>query len=226
MVGALAAQSIGEPATQMTLNTFHYAGVSANSKATRGIPRLKELLHVSRNPKAPCNYLYLNDDYKFNEQKVRFIKNHLEYTVFRDIVTSVGIYFDPKHSELHTDIKEDESLLKKRIVPLSDCSKRMREMEGMRRGCRCRDVGAEDPNEDEEEDSEETIPWIIRYTFNKEIMMDRGIIMEDVYMALMDYDVDKIKFVYTDDNAKKQLVGRISVDIPRNEIVNGIQDQK
>ena len=42
MVGPLAAQSIGEPATQMTLNTFHFAGVSAKSNVTRGIPRLKE----------------------------------------------------------------------------------------------------------------------------------------------------------------------------------------
>ena len=41
MVGAIAAQSIGEPATQMTLNTFHYAGVSAKSNVTRGIPRLR-----------------------------------------------------------------------------------------------------------------------------------------------------------------------------------------
>ena len=43
MVGPIAAQSIGEPATQMTLNTFHYAGVSAKSNVTRGIPRLREL---------------------------------------------------------------------------------------------------------------------------------------------------------------------------------------
>ena len=42
MVGAIAAQSIGEPATQMTLNTFHYAGVSAKSNVTRGIPRLRD----------------------------------------------------------------------------------------------------------------------------------------------------------------------------------------
>ena len=41
MVGPIAAQSIGEPATQMTLNTFHFAGVSAKSNVTRGIPRLK-----------------------------------------------------------------------------------------------------------------------------------------------------------------------------------------
>ena len=54
MVGALAAQSIGEPATQMTLNTFHYAGVSAKN-VTLGVPRLKEiincLLYTSPSPR-------------------------------------------------------------------------------------------------------------------------------------------------------------------------------
>ena len=52
MVGPIAAQSIGEPATQMTLNTFHYAGVSAKSNVTRGIPRLRELLHISKEIKS------------------------------------------------------------------------------------------------------------------------------------------------------------------------------
>ena len=51
MVGAIAAQSIGEPATQMTLNTFHFAGIGAKSNVTRGVPRLKELLHISKNIK-------------------------------------------------------------------------------------------------------------------------------------------------------------------------------
>ena len=52
MVGALAAQSLGEPATQMTLNTFHYAGVSAKN-VTLGVPRLQEILGVTRSPRTP-----------------------------------------------------------------------------------------------------------------------------------------------------------------------------
>ena len=52
MVGPIAAQSIGEPATQMTLNTFHFAGISEKSNVTRGVPRLKELLHLSKSLKA------------------------------------------------------------------------------------------------------------------------------------------------------------------------------
>lgn len=45
MVGALAAQSLGEPATQMTLNTFHFAGVSSKN-VTLGVPRLKVIVII------------------------------------------------------------------------------------------------------------------------------------------------------------------------------------
>ena len=61
MVGTITAQSIGEPATQMTLNTFHFAGVAAKSNVTRGVPRLKELLSVSKNIKNPSLSIYLKD---------------------------------------------------------------------------------------------------------------------------------------------------------------------
>ena len=47
MVGAVAAQSIGEPATQMTLNTFHFAGVASKSNVTRGVPRVEEILSLT-----------------------------------------------------------------------------------------------------------------------------------------------------------------------------------
>lgn len=53
LVGTIAAQSIGEPSTQMTLNTFHYAGVSSKSNVTRGVPRFKEILHLSKKIKSP-----------------------------------------------------------------------------------------------------------------------------------------------------------------------------
>ena len=48
MVGMVSAQSIGEPTTQMTLNTFHYAGVASKSML-RGVPRIEELLTLTRN---------------------------------------------------------------------------------------------------------------------------------------------------------------------------------
>ena len=58
MVEALAAQSLGEPATQMTLNTFHFAGVSAKD-VTLGVLRLKEIINVSKKPKTRSLTVYL-----------------------------------------------------------------------------------------------------------------------------------------------------------------------
>lgn len=60
-VGPLAAQAIGEPATQMTLNTFHFAGISAKN-VTLGVPRLEELIKASPNIKTPSITLYLRYD--------------------------------------------------------------------------------------------------------------------------------------------------------------------
>ena len=56
-VGAVAAQSVGEPTTQMTLNTFHMAGV-ANKNVTLGIPRLRELLDCSSKIKTPSMKIF------------------------------------------------------------------------------------------------------------------------------------------------------------------------
>ena len=61
VVGSIAAHSIGEPATQMTLNTFHFAGVSSKN-VTLGVPRMKEIINVAKNIKAPSMQIYLEGD--------------------------------------------------------------------------------------------------------------------------------------------------------------------
>lgn len=60
MCGVLAAQSIGEPITQMTLNTFHFAGVSAKN-VTLGVPRVKEIINVAKNVRTPSLTIYLQE---------------------------------------------------------------------------------------------------------------------------------------------------------------------
>lgn len=69
VVGSIAAHSIGEPATQMTLNTFHFAGVSSKN-VTLGVPRLKEIINVAKNIKAPSMQIYLQSQYKSQEESV------------------------------------------------------------------------------------------------------------------------------------------------------------
>tara|TARA_B110000285_G_scaffold234836_1_gene313266 strand:+ start:2134 stop:6708 length:4575 start_codon:yes stop_codon:yes gene_type:complete len=198
MVGVVAAQSIGEPATQMTLNTFHFAGVSAKSNVTRGIPRLTELLNVSKNIKSPSTTISLHSEYS-DKNKVSFVKNKLEFIKMKDILISSSIYYDPHNSDYETFIQEDKGLLK--------IYKEFQEME--------------DP-----ENNNVNYPWIIRFIFDKSKMLEAGIIMEDIYMKILEYDSDRINFIYTDDNSK-DLIGRISIncDINDEDQINGIQDQ-
>jgi len=82
MVGALAAQSLGEPATQMTLNTFHYAGVSAKN-VTLGVPRLKELINISKRPKTPSLTVFLLGQASRDAERAKDILCRLEHTTLR-----------------------------------------------------------------------------------------------------------------------------------------------
>lgn len=79
MIGSIAAQSLGEPATQMTLNTFHFAGVSAKN-VTLGVPRLKEIINVSKNIKTPSLRIFLQEQYRKREQVVVKLGGLIEYT--------------------------------------------------------------------------------------------------------------------------------------------------
>jgi DNA-directed RNA polymerase II subunit RPB1 len=94
MAGVLAAQSIGEPATQMTLNTFHYAGVSAKN-VTLGVPRLKEIINVAKSPKTPGLTVYLVDEVSSDKNVAELVVSLLEFTVLGDLVRKTEIYYDP-----------------------------------------------------------------------------------------------------------------------------------
>ena len=107
MVGALAAQSIGEPTTQLTLNTFHSAG-TAKANATSGVPRIEELLSASANPKRPGNTVYLSPEVKGQQGAIEKMKE-IQRTTLRDITKSVRIYYDPPSSG--TVVEEDMEIL-------------------------------------------------------------------------------------------------------------------
>ena len=94
MVGALAAESLGEPITQMTLNTFHHAGVSAKN-VTLGVPRFKEIINVSKNPKTPSLVVYLKPWVARNQSSALDLLARLEYCTLRSITSSNAIYFSP-----------------------------------------------------------------------------------------------------------------------------------
>ena len=95
MAGVLAAQSIDEPATQMALNTFHYASVSTKN-GTLGVPRLKDIINVAKTPKTPGLTVYLQENVSGDDADIaKLVHSMLEYTVLGDVVKSTEIYYDP-----------------------------------------------------------------------------------------------------------------------------------
>jgi DNA-directed RNA polymerase beta' subunit len=93
-----------------TLNTFHLAGVASKSNVTRGVPRLKELLKVTQNPKAISLTVPLKKEFRESIDKARQVAQDLELTLLKDIVTKCKIYFDPFDEA--SVIEEDRKLLK------------------------------------------------------------------------------------------------------------------
>jgi len=84
-VGAIAAQSIGEPGTQMTLKTFHFAGV-AGMNLTQGVPRIKEIINASKaisTPVISCDLI------SKDEIAARVVKGRIEQTFLRDVKPSL-----------------------------------------------------------------------------------------------------------------------------------------
>uniref|UniRef100_A0A672PUR2 DNA-directed RNA polymerase subunit n=1 Tax=Sinocyclocheilus grahami TaxID=75366 RepID=A0A672PUR2_SINGR len=91
-VGALCAQSIGEPGTQMTLKTFHFAGV-ASMNITLGVPRIKEIINASKNISTPI--ISANLDTDDDPDFARLVKGRIEKTLLGEISEYIEEVFLP-----------------------------------------------------------------------------------------------------------------------------------
>ncbi|KAG5542486.1 hypothetical protein RHGRI_022133 [Rhododendron griersonianum] len=109
MIGCVAAQSIGEPATQMTLNTFHYAGVSAKN-VTLGVPRLREIINVAKKIKTPSLSVYLTPEVGKTKERAKNVQCALEYTTLRSVTQATEVWYDP--DPMSTIIEEDVDFVK------------------------------------------------------------------------------------------------------------------
>jgi len=108
-VGIVAAQSIGEPGTQMTLRTFHYAGV-AELNVTLGLPRLIEIVDARRTPSTPVMTIHLAPKHRRSEKKAREVALQLTHTVIDDVVQSVNVDYKKEVVRVVLDTDRMETL--------------------------------------------------------------------------------------------------------------------
>ena len=191
MVGVVAGQSIGEPTTQLTLNTFHQAG-SAKANATRGVPRIEEILRLTKNPKNPSITVFLKDDDRFNKEKASHYAKILKHMRLVDVIQKVEIVFDPT-ADKKTVKTEDQTYLDQYY----EFERLVEECGG--NGGR----GGGNPSK-----------WVLRMEMNEETLLENNITMDDIHYAVKNSPVcrENATCIYSDFNAP-QLVFRVLVDV-------------
>ena len=171
MVGVVAAQSIGEPTTQLTLNTFHLSGVASASKAVRGVPRIKELLSISKNIKTPSSKIYLRPELSNDKSKTKDVINAIETKYLKDAVKITEIYFEPNDE---TQVGKDQNII---------------------------NLYKEYQKLDPEECIYDFHQWLLRIEIDKEYLINNGITTHDIHFTLKNAYENKIQCVFSDDNA-------------------------
>jgi DNA-directed RNA polymerase II subunit RPB1 len=167
---------------QWVATTFHQSGVASKSAVTRGVPRLRELLKVTQNPKATSLTIYLKPEYRNNKDKAREVVQDLELTLLRNITNTVGIYWDNQNTTIVDDDKE-----------LMEFYKIFNERQ-----------------DEEEKKDDETNKWLLRLELNREEMFNRNISIYEVVSVIKLQFGQNIGIVYSDYNSSK-LVVRIQI---------------
>lgn len=124
-VGVVAAQSIGEPGTQMTMRTFHYAGV-AEINVTLGLPRLIEIVDARKIPSTPTMTIRLTPDYAHDRDLAREVAWAIESTSMLhlgSIATDLA--------EMNVIIELNPTAMEQRKATAEEVAQRLREETGL-----------------------------------------------------------------------------------------------
>ena len=106
-VGTVAAQSVGEPGTQMTMRTFHYAGVT-ELNVTLGLPRLIEIVDARKDIATPTMDIYFDEERRNDEEFVRTLANQIGKSTVNDILKDFNLNYGTMEVEAELDAKKIE----------------------------------------------------------------------------------------------------------------------
>ena len=184
MVGIIAAQSVGEPTTQLTLNTFHNVGVASKANVTRGVPRIEEILRLTKNPKTKSLSIPLHPLDMENRDRAMKYANMIEHTRLIDLVKSAQIYYDP--DDANSVVEEDQAMIDQYY-----------EFENMVSECTESEIERHTKSK-----------WIIRMEMNADTLLQKNISMDDIHFAISTVYSEKATCIYSDYN-DSQLIFRI-----------------
>ena len=200
MVGMVSAQSIGEPTTQLTLNTFHSAGVASKSNATRGVPRIEEILSLSENPKNPSITVCFKEDDESTPERVQEFIPLIEHTKLAEVVETVEVCFDP--DDLNTLVEQDRAVMTQyqEFEKLIEECVRDSVITGTGGVPDVPGAAAAPASTASASASGMKSKWIIRIKIDSEAMLDKKLTMDDIHFAIKNSYGNEVSCAFSDYN--------------------------
>ncbi len=180
MVGIIAGQSMGECTTQLTLKSFHNAGISGKGASELGAGRIREVLSVSKSIKEPIMTMYFTEKFRKNVKYVNKIAAHIKSTKIIDIRNRIELYYNPDPTNM---CKTD------------NCYNIFSVAHPTKSSCL---------------NSIEDLPWLIRIEFNKDKMLSNEISLLDIKTSLCVAWEKRFKDIKNIKREKKQLYDKIN----------------
>ena len=172
-----------------TLNTFHLAGVASKSNVTRGVPRIEEILRLTRNPDKPSVTIYMKPQDQHDKDKATNYCNMIQYTKLIDVVKSVEICFDPndRATKIHSDaaLIDQFYLFDELVIECNETD----------------EIGTQQPRS----------KWIVRMEIDAESLLEKNITMDDIHFAISTVHGNEVSCIYSDMNSSN-LVFRIRIN--------------
>jgi DNA-directed RNA polymerase beta' subunit len=159
-------------------DTFHNAGVGAASVViTEGVPRLKEILRLSKNLKSKNMNIFLKDKYSYDKEEAKKVQTKFAFTQIKDVLESSEILYAGKTG--NTSNQEDLEFIQsyKEFSELFDIDNISEQIES---------------------------PWILRLKFDKESLMNKNLSIQEIQEAIKEksFKTDEIECIYSDDSAQ------------------------
>lgn len=183
MVGVIASQSLGEPVTQLTLNTFHFTGIGAMGTATLGVPRIKELLSLSKNIKTPITIIRLTDEYKENREVAENIASSIKYTTLSDVIIRVDVSYEPDAYRKDGPMEKDNA---NNIYYVRN------------------------PNKYSCQNNIASLPWLMRLELDREQMIEKNISLLDIKTRFCHFWGNRYNNLKTIKKEQRKIIDKIT----------------
>jgi DNA-directed RNA polymerase beta' subunit len=135
------------------MDSFHHSGIASMSATVQGVPRMKELLSVSKKPKTPQMVIYLTQEYLGSKDMAHKIGSHIKHTTLSDIRGRINVYYDPNP-------KAKDSIMEKDNVKHI-----FFQHKGTKTGCQSEITG---------------LPWLMRIELDREKMLDKEVTLLEI----------------------------------------------